>query len=265
MFALWKIIIIAVVQGIGEFLPISSSGHIVLFASLLQENAEELDVADLSIVLHLGTLGSIVVYYWRRIWSLLLEDRRVILMLVLATIPTVIVALPIKFMFEWLLVSPLVTGIFLPVTGALLLWSSNRQEGQTDYRNISPKQAFAIGWAQAAAIMPGLSRSGSTISTGIAVGLNRESAATFSFLQAIIAIAGAGVLEVLSIAKHMKAGDYSPSGTPLNMLIGAIVAFVVGLGALNVLMRLLEKGKLQYFAYYCIVLGIVVLIWQATK
>ena len=265
MFALWKIIIIAVVQGIGEFLPISSSGHIVLFAALLQENAKELDVADLSIALHLGTLGSILVYYHRKIWSLLQEDRRVLFMLMLATIPTVIVALPIKLMFKWILVSPLVTGIFLPVTGIVLLWSSSRQAGNVDYRDITWKQALAIGWAQAAAIMPGLSRSGSTISAGMAVGLKRESAATFSFLQAIIAIAGAGVLEVIDIAKDVKHGVYHPSATPLDMLIGAAVAFVIGIGALWLLVRLLERGRMQLFAYYCILLGIAVLAWQVSK
>lgn len=263
-FDLWKVLILAVVQGIGEFLPISSSGHVVVAAALLKSTKDSLDVADLNIVLHLGTLLSILVFYWRRILDLLTQDRRVIGLIVLGTIPAVVVGLPLKKLCGWVLSDPLVAGCMFPVTGAVLLWASRHSQGTTDYRQMSWKQALLIGCAQAAAIMPGLSRSGSTISAALGVGLKRESAATFSFLLAIAAIAGAGVLEGIDVLKAVKDNAYQPSATPLNMLIGAAVAFVVGLGSLWVLVRLLERGRLTVFAWYCIALGVVVIAWQCS-
>jgi undecaprenyl-diphosphatase len=261
-FDLWKVLVLAVVQGIGEFLPISSSGHVVVMAALLKESPDALDVADLNIVLHLGTLLSILVFYHRKILRLLSEDHRVIGQLVLATIPAVLVGLPLKKMLGWVLSDPLVAGCMFPVTGVVLLLASQLPEGATDYRRMTWRQALAIGCAQAVAILPGISRSGSTISAGLRVGLKRESAATFSFLMAIVAIAGAGVLETLDI---LKSESYHPSATPLNMLIGAGVAFIVGLASLWVLVRLLERGQLKVFAWYCIALGIVVVSWQLLK
>jgi undecaprenyl-diphosphatase len=261
MMPLWQVLVLAVVQGIGEFLPISSSGHVVVVAALLKSTKEQLDVADLNIVLHLGTLLSILVFYWRRILKLLTDDRRVIAWIVLGTIPAVVVGLPLKKLFGWVLSDPLVAGCMFPVTGAVLLLASGRQ-GKTDYQQMTWKDALAIGCAQAAAIMPGLSRSGSTIAAGLVRGLNRESAATFSFLLAIAAIAGAGVLEGLDIFSAVRHGEYSPTALPLHMLIGALVAFVVGLASLWALVRLLERGRLAVFAWYCIALGIVVVTWR---
>lgn len=261
-FDLWKVLILAVVQGIGEFLPISSSGHVVLAAALLKSSKDSLDVADLNIVLHLGTLLSILVFYWRRILDLLSKDRQVIGWIVLGTLPAVVVGLPLKKLFGWVLSDPLVAGCMLPVTGAVLLWASRHSEGKTDYRQMSWKEALLIGCAQAAAIMPGLSRSGSTISAALGLGFKRESAATFSFLLAIAAIAGAGVLEGLDIFNAVQEHTYHPSAKPLDMLIGAAVAFVVGLASLWVLVRLLERGRLTVFAWYCIALGVVVIAWQ---
>jgi undecaprenyl-diphosphatase len=261
-FDLWKVLILAVVQGIGEFLPISSSGHVVVVAALLKSSKENLDVADLNIVLHLGTLLSILVFYWRRILDLLSKDRQVIGWIVLGTIPAVIIGLPLKKLFGWVLSDPLVAGCMFPVTGVVLLLASRHSEGKTDYRQMSWKQALLIGCAQAAAIMPGLSRSGSTISAALGLGLKRESAATFSFLLAIAAIAGAGVLEGIDILHAIQENAYHPSATPLNMLIGAGVAFVVGLASLWVLVRLLERGRLTVFAWYCIALGVAAIGWQ---
>ncbi len=258
-FALWEVLILAVVQGVGEFLPISSSGHVVVTAALLQRNSKDFDVADLNVVLHLGTLLSILVFYWRRILSLLGEDRRVILLLLLATLPAVYVGLPLKKTMGWVLSDPLVAGCMFPVTGVVLLLAARLKEAKTDYRNMTWRQALLIGCAQAAAIIPGLSRSGCTISAGLAVGLKRESAATFSFLMAIIAITGAGALEVIDV---LQAKEHHPSATSLNMLIGAAVAFLIGLASLWVLVRLLERGRLNVFAWYCFALGIAVIAWQ---
>jgi undecaprenyl-diphosphatase len=260
-FSLWQIIVLAVIQGIAEFLPISSSGHLVVLAPLLFGGSKTPpDMIELSIVLHLGTLGSIVLYYFRRIARLLGEDRRTIGLLIVSTLPAVVVGLTIKQWFEHVLESPLVAGCMFPVTGLALLWALRQPAGQTEYRDLSWRGALWIGISQAAAILPGLSRSGSTIAAGLGSGLTRSSAATYSFLMAIPAIAGAGVLEGLSLLK-----DGGGLKTPYGYLaIGAAIPFVIGLGAIWLLERLLKHGRLHWFAWYCIALGIAIVVWQLT-
>ncbi len=256
--ALWHILILAVVQGITEFLPISSSGHLVVLSAFIASgNPEHLDVADLNVVLHLGTLASILVFYWHRIWRLLGEDRRVIRLLIVGTIPAVVIGLGIKFACEQLIESPLLAGLMLPVTGLILLWAMRGMQGKREYAELSDWEAFLIGLSQAAAILPGLSRSGTTISAGLKLGLKPQAAATFSFLLAIPAIAGAGLLTAISLVK--KGG----LTTPWHYLaIGGFVSFVVGLVALYWLISWLEKGRLRLFAWWCIPLGVAVTVWQ---
>jgi undecaprenyl-diphosphatase len=264
MMPLWQVLVLAVVQGITEFLPISSDGHLVLFANLLNENTENLDVSSVVIALHMGTLASIIVFYWQRLWALLQEDRRVIPLLIVGTIPAVLFGLAIKSS-DWaeknILESPLLAGLMLPVTGALCILASRCPPGDLNYRKLSWKQALVIGLAQASAILPGLSRSGSTIATGLGLKLTRESAATFSFLLAVPVIAGAGVYEALKV--FLK-GDLRPSASPIDLAFGIVVSFVVGLGALWVLVRMLERGRFAVFGWYCIALGIGVTIWQVS-
>ncbi len=255
---LQEIVILAVIQGITEFLPISSSGHLVIAAQVLhQGNAEALDVSDVSITLHLGTLVAILAYYARRIWQLLAEDRRVVLLLAVGTLPAVAVGLTVKFAFESALESPLVTGIMLVVTGVTLLLSSRLPPGARKYQELTIFDALLIGTAQAAAVLPGLSRSGSTICAGMARKLSPESAATFSFLLAIPVILAAGMLEVVSTLR-----DGATLTTDVSHLaIGAAVAAVVGWFSLKWLVEWVKSGRLWWFALWCIPLGIVV-IWS---
>ena len=253
--SLWQVVLLAVVQGIAEFLPISSSGHLVVLAAWLGE-AE--GISDLSIVLHLGTLLSILVYYRRRVLELLGPDRRVIGGLIVGTIPAVAVGLPLKLWFENVLESPLVAGAMFPVTGLALLGVSRLAPGPGSYQQLPWLRALWIGVAQAVAILPGISRSGATIAAGLAGGLSRPSAATFSFLLAIPAIGGAGVLEAISLLT-----DPQPTSTPWqHLLLGAGISFLVGLVALWWLNHWLTKGRLHLFAWYCIALGAVVLAIQ---
>jgi undecaprenyl-diphosphatase len=256
--ALWQILILAAVQGIAEFLPISSSGHTVILASLMYGSQTPPETSGLNIVLHLGTLGSILVYYHRRIGQLLGADRRAIGLLILGTLPAVAFALPLKLYADHLLESPLVAGLMLPVSGLVLLRLSRTPSGTEVYQRMTVASSLWIGLAQACAILPGLSRSGSTIAAGVGQGLNRPSAAAFSFLLAIPAIAGAGVLEVASSFRKTE-----PMPQRLDHLaIGAGVSFVVGIVALWWLNRWLERGRMHYFAWYCIALGIIVVAWQ---
>jgi undecaprenyl-diphosphatase len=258
--SLWQIVILAITQGATEFLPISSSGHLVVLAAFMAPGGttEGLEVSDVNIVLHGGTLVSILVFYWQRIWRLVGEDRRLIGLLFVGTLPAVLVGLPLKkFGGEAVLSSPLLAGCLLPVTGIVLLWASRAKPGDKVYGQIGYPSALAIGVAQALAILPGLSRSGMTISAGLRLGLQPQSAATFSFLLAIPVIGGACLLELASML-----GEASLN-TPLHYLaIGALISFAVGLVSLAWLVRWLERGRFQYFAAWCIPLGAIVVVWQ---
>lgn len=263
-----EILILAVVQGLTEFLPVSSSGHLVVANALLEAFGEKKtpDLVEVNIVLHLGTLLAVLLFYRRAIVRLLGEDRRVILPLLVATIPAVLIGLPIKMFFEELLENPLLAGFMFPVTAALLVWVSRQPEGDKEYRELSLLQAAGIGVMQAFALLPGISRSGSTIAGGLFAGLKRESAGTFAFLLAIPVIAGPGLIEVAKLVRDMQsaAGNEPATATtsPTVLLIGAAVAFAVGYGALAALIQFVKQGRLAAFAWYLIPLGVAVVAWQ---
>ena len=256
---LLQVVLLAVVQGIGEFLPISSSGHIVVLASLFEQFGQPFpgEKLTVNIVLHLGTLLAILVFYWRRILGLLGGERRVIGLLVVGTIPAVIAGLWIGRYFGGVLESPMTTGLMFPVTGLGLLWTIRATPGEVTCRSLSYGQALVIGLAQAFAILPGISRSGATIVAALACGMRRDEAATFSFLLAIPVIAGGGLLHLVDVLEHPPAGFQ-----PGILAIGALVSFTVGLAALGWLVRWLERGKLHRFAWWVLILGPVVVAWQ---
>lgn len=257
---LWHILILAVVQGVAEFLPISSSGHLVILEDLLGAKG---DLMEVNIALHAGTLLSILVFYWQRVWRLLSEDRRVVLLLLVGSIPTGVVGLTVEATAKETLECSLLAGCMLLVTGAVLLltaWltSSGRAAGRVSYQEMTYGKSFLIGLSQAVAVLPGVSRSGSTICAALSLGLSPQSAATFSFLLAIPAIAGATLLEIVRLIGP------ETSSTPLGyLLLGAAVSFGVGLMALRWLLRLLEKGSLRIFAWWCIPVGLSVIAWNA--
>src|SRR5487761_1435665 len=177
------LIVLAVVQGIGEVLPVSSSGHLLVVDELwVSAGGKQLnDLLSAEIVLHGGTLLSILVVYWRRIAQLLGDERHMIGRIVVGTLPAVVVGLPLHTLFRPWLESPLLAGCMLPLTGLMLLWGASKVDGTIEYSQISYRQAFLIGVAQAVAILPGISRSGATIVAGLSLGLRREAAASFSF------------------------------------------------------------------------------------
>ncbi len=256
---LLEILILSIVQGITEFLPVSSSGHLVVSAAVLEAlgSRPPQDLIEVNIVLHLGTLLAVLIFYWRRVWRLLGEDRRVIPLLIVGTLPAVLIGLPLKKLAPQVLESPLLAGLMFPVTAGLLIWGSSRQAGDGQYTQLSLRQSLLIGLFQAFAILPGISRSGATIMAGLALGQRRDSAATFAFLLAIPAIAGAGVLETLDLLQG--ASTTTAAGS---LLLGAVVSCVVGLASLWWLIRLVERGRLTIFAYWLIPLGLVVTLWQ---
>ncbi|OHB81603.1 MAG: UDP-diphosphatase [Planctomycetes bacterium RBG_16_64_10] len=254
-----EISLLGATQGLTEFLPVSSSGHLVVAAALLEAAGERPlpDVLEVTIVLHLGTLLAVLVFYAREVGRLLGADRRVIPLLVVGTLPAVLVGVPLERWAPALLENPLLVGLCLPVTGLLLIWASTIRPGTTRYQDLGYRQVLLIGLFQALAILPGISRSGSTIAAGLAVGMDRESSGTFAFLLAIPAIAGAGVLKAIDL---IQAGG--PATRPSLLLTGGGVAFLVGLVALWWLMAWLRQGRLPWFACWCIPLGIAVTLWQ---
>lgn len=256
--ALVEVVFLAIVQGVAEFLPISSSGHLAVIAALFDQFGQPLEEKlTLNIMLHLGTLAAILVFYRRRIVDLLGPDRKVIGLLVVGTLPAVVVGLGLKLSFDQALESPLLAGFMFPITGALLLWGAAKPPGPLECRQMTYAQALLIGAFQAFAILPGISRSGTTIVAGLACGLKRQEAAAFAFLLAIPAIGGAGVLESLSLMHRSATGE--PAST---LALGAAISFAVGLVSLWWLVRWLQQGKISLFAWWVLLLGPLVIAWQ---
>lgn len=258
-------VFLGLVQGIAEFLPISSSGHLSLFQHFfgLTEAGLFFDV-----LLHLGTLIAIFVYYWKDIVNLVKaflrlvaglfskkkkEDKkgrkdpgaRMILMLIVATLPLVVV-LPIKDKVESLYSNTIFVGCALVVTGCILFFSDRMAKGKKTVRSATLLDALLVGVGQALAVVPGLSRSGTTISAGMLRGFSRKFAVRFSFLLSIPAVLGANIISI---------GDAVAAGIDTSLLpayiAGTVVAAVSGYFAIRLVNLLADKGKFGNFAYYC--------------
>jgi len=245
-------IFLGILQGLTEFLPISSSGHLVLAQSILSVKQPGV---SFELLVHLGTLFAVFIYFRNRILSLIKAvfdssmkpERAVIGFLVIGTIPAGLAGLLLEDIFEEAFSSPAVTSAMLLLTGVLLLVTRFVPKG--DGKVTLPK-AIAMGIGQALAIMPGVSRSGSTIVAGMITGVKPAEAAEFSFLLAIPAIMGAVVLKSRELANidPTLTGQYAA---------GIVAAFVFGLAAVSMLMAVIRKGKLDYFAYYCFAAGLI--------
>ena len=241
---------LGLVQGLTEFLPVSSSGHLVLLSQLL--GVDESGVL-LEVALHAATLGAVVVFYRRRILALSggalrreSDAWRDIGMLALATLPAVAFALAARGWIERQFDSSLSAGIGLLVTGALL-WTTRRTLPRADRSHPSWAIAWWMGCAQALAILPGVSRSGATVCVALALGLRPLVAAEFSFLMSIIAICGAVVLQWSDLDASAVAWD--------RIGVGAAIAFVSGLAALALFVHLLRTGAFYRFAVYVWIVG----------
>lgn len=246
------IVVLAVVQGIAEFLPISSSGHLVILGAAMGQLSES---PTLEIILHAGTLGSILVIFWRRILDLVTRDKRVIPLLIVGTLPAAVLGVIIKTQFEHLLRSPTLAGAMLIVTAAMLVVLGRLKPSEGEYRSITARNAFLIGCFQAFALLPGISRSGSTILGGRLLGLKKDDSITFSFLLAIPAILGATLMAAIEIWKQQS--ESSPAEIPMNQLVvGAVISFAVGIVALRWLIGWSQQDRLHWFAWWCFPVGV---------
>ena len=263
-----RILILAVIQGITEFLPISSDGHLVVGNELLkrwQGRTQPEEALTLILALHLGTLGSIAVVYFERLRQIVRElDWRLCSMIALASVPAAIVGIGFKKTFEELFNSPLAAGYGFLLTSFMLLLGQRFQGGSITERNLPWPIALIVGCFQAVAILPGVSRSGCTISGGLLCGMERESTATFSFLIAIPAIGGAVLLDAVKLLQ--PGSNAAAETTPWGLYsLGAVVSFFVGIAALRLLLRMLSRQKLHWFGYYCLAAGLLTIVWQVCE
>lgn len=254
-------IILGIVQGITEFLPVSSSGHLQIAKALLDVEIEENLAFD--ITLHAATVLSTIVVLWSEIRKLFVglftkefnDEKSYILKIIISMIPIGIVGFAFKDYIDEMLASPyilVIVGCMLLLTAALLAfayYARPRQKEQISYRD-----AFIIGMAQAVAAMPGLSRSGSTIATGILLGNRKESVAQFSFLMVLAPILGEMLLDLLK-------GEAAFSSIGIVPLIaGFLSAFIVGCLACKFMIGIVKRGKLIWFAAYCALAGAIAII-----
>ena len=255
---LWQTLIQGVVQGITEFLPISSKSHLILVRNLLERwfgtTSTAKETVELIIGLHLGTLVATVVVYWKELWSLRTRHR-LLLNVIIGSIPVAIVGFAFKDWLEQTLVSPLLVGLGLFVTASFLFAGQRLEINLLEMDQMKWPHALAIGCFQTLALFPGISRSGSTIAGGLMVGLTRQAATTFSFLLSVPAVGGVVLLKGIALG-HL---DSLAIG---QLLFGAVISFAVGIVALRFLIRIVTQRKLNWFAWYCLLLGTVVTAWQ---
>ncbi len=268
-------LILGIVQGLAEYLPISSSGHLEIMKQILGLDIDPDASLEFSVLLHVATVLSTIVVLWREFWPLAksfftikLDDNfYYVCKILISCIPVGIVGVCFKKQISELFDGNLtVVGVCLLVTALLLCFAyftRTREDLSRPQayrgRDISWLDAIIIGCAQAVAVLPGLSRSGTTIATGIMLGDNRAKVANFSFLMVIIPILGEGLLDM----KDMLLGEgvTTAAVSPVAMLIGFLASFIVGCIACKWMLEIVKKGKLVWFAVYCAAAGILCLIW----
>ncbi len=250
-------VILGIIQGLTEFLPVSSSGHLVLLQGWLGHDPESPEMLAFDVVSHLGTLLAFAVVFRRPALALLASRRhapRIIGLALVATVLTGVVGLSCQSWFKSLFGENRLVGVAFMVTGVVLFVAARAPVPKKGWRQFSFLAAGAVGLAQALAIAPGLSRSGLTISAATFLGLRRRWAAQFSFMIAAPAIVGATILTVRDLLEAAPADQLSSFAGPL--LAGGVVAFGVGLVALVLLLRMVQRSQLHWFSYYLWPLGL---------
>jgi undecaprenyl-diphosphatase len=241
--ALW-----GTVQGLTEFLPISSSGHLVLVPALLDVEGPDLST---SAVLHLGTLAAVLIYFRSDVWEVLRfteAGKRLLLLLLIGSVPAFVLAVVFLDQVDAINENPSAVAIAMIVTGIVMIGTHWLPSGHRELENVTRRDAILIGIAQGFALIPGVSRSGSTITGALTRGLGRDPAARFSFLLGIPVIAGGGLKSLLDLN---ESGD----GAGTELFVGVVVAGLVGYLAIAVLLKILRAAGLVPFGIYCVAFG----------
>jgi undecaprenyl-diphosphatase len=252
-----KMVILGVVQGATEFLPVSSSGHLTISQEILgiTENRILFDV-----FLHVGTLVAILLVFGRDLLALFTSKKRWIPYLALASVPAAVVGLTLRSLIEKAFESGLAVGVLLVGNSLILAAGSVAQRRGAVSSEVKSRGALVVGFAQSAAILPGISRSGSTVCSALLMGWERTVAVRFSFLLAIPAIVGAGAFEMMKCRSALAAQDV------LGMAVtGLLVSAAAGYAALRLFLRTLEKGKLWIFSAYCLVVGAALIVYEVAQ
>jgi len=251
------------IQGLTEFLPISSSGHLVIFQQLLGLTEP---VLTFDVFIHMGTLLAILIFFGRSLFKVTFREW---VLVAIGTVPAAAVGILFKDQIAAMFSSGRTVGLELIVSGCINFYTdrklnprkpgkdnSSKLEGNQTTEQLTPLKSIGIGIAQAIAIIPGISRSGSTVAGAVAFGLKREEAFRFSFLLAIPALLGAGVLEAKDV---LSADSLSIEVAPY--LAGVIAAFGFGLASLALFRYVINKAKLEWFGWYCVILGVIALVF----
>ncbi len=263
----FEALILGLIQGFTEYLPVSSSGHLAIGSAFFGIEGEE--SLSFTIVVHVATVLSTLVILWKEIdWIFrglfkfeLNPETKYVINILISMIPIMIVGFFLKDYVEAIFGSGLtIVGCMLLVTAALLTFSYYYKPKAKE--NISMRDSFIIGIAQACAVLPGLSRSGSTIATGLLLGNNKAAVAQFSFLMVIPPILGEALLDGLKLMKGEAMSEAIPM---MSLVVGFIAAFVAGCVACKWMINIVKRGKLVYFAIYCGIVGIATLVFSLTQ
>lgn len=290
--SLLESIIMGIIQGATEFLPVSSSGHLAIFKNMFHVNTDTGIMFD--ILLHFGTLVAIFIVYWKDIVELIVEGftiiglaccnvgrffanlfskekkpyrkiieteyRKFVMLVILSTLVTMVIALPFESKIENAGNTLLVPGFCLCITSVILFIADRVQKGNKGPAEATYKSSLFIGLAQGIATLPGISRSGSTITAGLACGFNREFAVKYSFIMSIPTILGACILQIPDLAGASLAGSEI-----LNYAIGMIVAGVVGFLCIKVMLKSVKNNKFKGYSIYCLCAGVISVIYYFVR
>mgnify|MGYP005609706129 FL=1 len=258
---LFKAAIMGLVEGITEFLPISSTGHLILAGQLL--DFWTLEKRDMfAVAVQIGAIAAVIYEYWGKLWGALIgaftgqeQGRRLSINLIVASIPIVIIGLSFGDVVKEYLFNAITVAIALIIGGFIILWAERRQHDIVTHEvdDLSFKQATLIGLIQCLALFPGTSRSGSTIIGSLFLGISRKAAAEFSFFLGIPVLMGAGLLDMYKMRHELHSNDFGV------LAVGIIVAFISALIVIRALIRYVSKHDFTVFAYYRIGFGLIIL------
>ena len=260
-----KVILMSLVEGLTEFIPVSSTGHMIIVEQFLKLSENKQFVNAFEIIIQLGAILSVVVYYWNKIWpfsSKLLPQKRkeIILMwikIIVAVFPAVVLGLLFDDVIDEHLFNPMTVSVMLVVYGILLIWLESGKKRKEKFKNIAELPiitAVEIGVFQSLAMVPGTSRSAATIIGGVLLGLNRVLATEFSFFLAIPTMLGATLLKIIKIGSGLGGYEW------FLIALGFIFSFIFAYGVIKIFMNYIKKHDFKIFGYYRIIVGIIILI-----